>query len=251
MHPFPTRRQSLWALAVLSGVGFIAFGTYLGRLGFYHDDYVLLEIMQGQAGILGRLKALAAAGFAVRPFALPEIVALHAFGGIQPAVYHHFLLFQSVASCFLFYVFLHRMIGEGLSLFSAALALALPVQSATHLWFSATMQTTALCLALASLLAHQVWLESRRARWLAGSMLLFALSLGVYEAFILMPLLLGAGLFFLRRDAGASAREAASSALRDIAPYGALMLAAFLWHRFGYEALSGYAASRRMGLRLP
>ncbi len=204
----------------------ISFGFFAPRLGFYHDDWVLLEMWAQTGRFAPFVKAFFLHGFGIRPLSMLHYWAIFALAGARPLAAHLFLLVGEILAGLLYFLVLRRFLSRDLALAAAAFATAFPSHAATHFWMSTSLQIVAIDLALAGLLAHIAWLESGRRRWLAASMTAYAAALLYYESPAFLPLLLAAGL--LAR--GWTVRETASA----MAPLAAPFAAAMAWQRFAF-----------------
>lgn len=233
---WPTRGRLCAALAVLAFVELTAFGIFERRLGFYVDDWVAMDYMRSNPGFLAGLRRFFEAGYATRPLGMLPFQVLFTLAGTKPLLYHAALLALDGAGAAFLYLFLAGLTGaHRLALIAAALAILYPAHPATHHWVTSLMQTQAQALALAGLSAHAAWLGSRRPGWLAWSCSLTLAALLSYESAAFLPLMLGAGLYARRRQAGEPPRPAAAAG--DVLPLGLALLLGVLWQWLGTDLL--------------
>ncbi len=228
----------LRALGVLLLAETLAYGVFAPSLGFYHDDWFLLETVSRSQGLLGAVKALAETGtFWSRPLLLVYFPLCLTLGGMNPFFYHVLMLSIDVLQGLLFYLLLVRLTGsKNLSLTAAALGLLAPSRAVTHVWFSSSPQGVALALVLGSLLLHARWSQNRRGLpW--ASQLLYFLSALTYESVVFLPLLLLGGLAARLRVQGRSWRKSLWEPVRDLSPYAATLGLTLAWQWFGMSAL--------------
>lgn len=215
------------AAALLLALEAAAFGVCARTIGFYHDDWGLLESVARGGGYWGGVREMLKTPLAVRTLGVLWL-SLPGLLGTSPFVYQLLLMAQDAACAFLFYLLLMRLLGRPrLALTAAALALVHPSHPATHHWFSDGPQSMALALTLgAMILAFDARERGDRRREALAAALYFA-SLLFYEAAALLPLTLGAALFLERRGSGAKA--ALKSAARALAPFGGALAAGGAW----------------------
>ncbi len=206
-------------LAALLLFELAAFGLFLPRLGFYHDDWVLLESCWRSGGFFESLRSLGAQ-FGMRPVGVIFYAAAYALGGLKPWPYHALMLaVEAAGACFAYLLFARLWGRRDLAFASCLLALLYPNHAATHHWFAASAQSLAVTLAMMGLWMHLRWSEEGGALRLAASLALYLASILCYESTVFFPLLLAAGLWARRPGA------TAPIAIR-LAPFA---LPAFLW----------------------
>lgn len=239
------------ALLLLAAVELLSFGLFADRAGFYHDDWTFLESMSRAEGFWDSARRLSAVSGWNRPVLLLLFPAFHFLGGLDPVVYQMLLLLLEVLQGWLFFILLDALLGDRrMALTAASLFLIYPNHAVTHVWFANSPQSFALTAVLASLVAYQRWLESRRRRWLAASLAAYMAGALCYESVVFLPLLLGGGLIARRLVDGSSARLAALESARDMAPYLPALLAVVLWQRLGTRVFFGEAPLKGVALSL-
>jgi hypothetical protein len=219
-------------------VELLAFGPFLRELGFYHDDWPLLEQMAAGGGYWARVTQQWATAAVFRPAQTLVWPLAYAAFGDAPLPYHVLALgFDWLAGC-AFALLVLRLTGAStLSFLAGALAILLPTHPATHHWWvNASCSAPALACALAGLVCHTFWLERGGRRLLAASLGAYGLSLLWYEAFALLPLAL---LPILPRGG-------LKGAARALAPLGAALAAALLIQAWLIPALSGVARAKSL-----
>jgi len=241
------RRNRLQAFLALWALGFLAFGAFTPRLGFYSDDWPLLETM-AKGGRLGALGAWVREGSLwTRPFDMIQYSLFYFVGGAEPFA-QHFLLFMLglLEASLLFRLFDRLLKNRSLAWTAAALAYLYPNRAVFHVWFANTPQSTAHVLALASMLSHLRWLADRRPAWLASSLSLFLLALLSYESVLFLPLILMVAIMTDTRDP----RTAVRAAVAACAPYSIPVILAMAWQWLGVRWLLGRANPKSQGLSL-
>lgn len=237
--------RPLLALLLLELAAFTWSGP---RLGFLHDDWVLLDVFSSHHGLLSRVQALAQSGLGARPLALPVYALAYSLGKMSPLPYHLVLGLLGLAGAWLYYRLLKESLGsENLALTAAALALLHPAASAVHLWFSAMPQVLSQDLVLAGLLLYARWLESRRALELAGALGLYLASLLCYESSAYLPIIVALGCLARKRQKGHPWRTAVPALLKDFLPLGLTLAAGVLWQVVGVRWVFSYPSPKTLG----
>jgi len=238
-YPWPERRTSAYAAAVLGAVALAVYGPHALELGFYLDDWFVFEKLLDGAGWWERVRALA--GTTSRPLSTLVLPTIFQFAGFKPFAYQALLILQNWALACVYFVAVRRWLGsDRAALTAAVLGLLYPVCPAVHHWISAMSQQEALLLTFASLLAHLEWMEHRRPRALALAAALYFASLMLYEAGAFLPAMQAAALWPRLRMRGLSREEAARVLAKDaLLPYAAVFIAAALLQRAGIPWLIG------------
>ncbi|MDE2292805.1 MAG: hypothetical protein KGL53_12045, partial [Elusimicrobia bacterium] len=101
----PVPRRVWVPLLILAVLEAAAFGAFARRLGFYLDDYVLLESLVRHPGVWAGARALLEAGRGSRPVSvlLPPLV--FRFSGLAPLAYQVALDVLDWAGAGLFFLF--------------------------------------------------------------------------------------------------------------------------------------------------
>ena len=238
------------ALLILLFVEGLSYGIFAGGLGFYHDDWFLLELASQGGGFWGAVRTFArTATFWTRPIEMLQLPAFYALGGLHPLVYQLLLLGLETLEGLLFFVLLKKLTKNAeLALLAAALALMCPNRAVTHVWFANSGQTVALVLALAGLILALDWIETRRLGRLGGAMACYLASVLTYESAAFMPLMLAGGLLVRAVHSGRTVRAAALETARDLSPFAAALALALGWQRVGVKVLFGGSNPKAMGL---
>ena len=230
-------RASLRALAVLAFVEIAAFGVFSSRIGFYHDDWVVLEQLSS-GGFADQVRALR--WLAPRPLDIPLNQAFFAIGGLNPLPYHLLRLLLDLAAGWLFYLLLERLTGRrALALCAAALAMLVPNRDVLHFWFGISNESAATVAMFGALLCYWDWLEKRRAPALWAGLFLYMASVLTYEALAFFPLVLFAA---RAKNVSSAKRE-----FRRFWPFGAVLAVALLWQRKGAALYAGIENNKTMG----
>ncbi|MBI3564642.1 MAG: hypothetical protein HY079_05545 [Elusimicrobia bacterium] len=227
------RLRPFLALALLQAV---AFAVFVPRLGFHSDDWQWLEFAARADGLLDRVRIFAAEYPLGRISQVLYYPLAFSVAGTTPWPYHLFLALTGLAESWLLFLLFEALLEDsGLALVAAATALLYPGRAPVHIWINDTPQPVAQVLLLASLLLHERWTRTRRARDLAFGQLLYLGSVLWYESTMFLPLLLAGGLFVRYRARGESFARAARRTTAEMAVF-ALPLAAGLWWQWAGAA---------------
>ena len=170
-------------VAVISG---LSAATYLPHLGFYSDDWSLLQGFSDRQAFLASL----AAGFAARPVQGLYLDLLYLCFGFRPLGYHIVNTTVLGAGALLFYLLLLRLrLGQSGSFATTLLFIMLPQLSTVRVWFAAFQIPLSMLLMFISLHCQLSYARSRRAPALVAAAAAGLLSVGAYEIFA--PLLVG------------------------------------------------------------
>lgn len=245
--PQKSDRRHVWrALGALLLIELGAFGFFGRGIGFYHDDWVLLEQMSALPSFWARVRALY--WLSTRPLDMLLYPVLYSLAGMNTLGQHLLRMAVEFVSAFLFYLLLARTTRlRGFSLASAALALLIPNHEVIHFWFGIACESWATALMFGSLLCHLDWLETKSRGRLAASLALYLMSVLLYEALALFPLALAAALAARELADGGSREAAAKKGLRALLPYGPVLAGALLWQRVGSAVLAGTPNTKTMG----
>lgn len=235
---------------MLGVVTLVTFGTQARRLGFYLDDWVMLERLLGARDWWAGVQSLAETNYAFRTLSLAIFPTLFALFGADPFGWQATLLVLDWALAFLLYLWLRGWLGaERPALAAAALAVMLPICPSAHHWITNLSQRVALPLCLASLILHRRWLEDRGPRRLAYALGAYATSLLLYESGTFLPGVQAVAYFVGLRQAGRAAREAARKTAFDVlVPFGAALAASATW-RLLYPLVFGHHFPVSLSLR--
>ncbi|MFC1679227.1 hypothetical protein ACFL2T_03340 [Elusimicrobiota bacterium] len=232
--PFPSRRRIVLAFLAIGVVELVSFGICVRELGFYHDDWVWLEILRLHPGYWAGWRAMLEAGWGVRPVAALPFPAIFACAGSNPLPYHALLLLVNVAAGFLCYLWLARLTGShGLALLASCLWISYPVHPATHYWFTNIHQPAAQAMCFGSFLLHLSWLRTRQRRWAVAASLLYLAAFLCYEAVAFLPLAAWFGLLARLWASGKPLPSAALQSGRFLLPYAPAFAAGFAWQWVG------------------
>ena len=165
LRKFSVRPSELRALLALL---LLFLGPSLASTGFYLDDWHLLKNvrMDGDGSFLdGARQLLARNGYfrvrALNPVYFAALTRLESAAGMRLV-----MLAEDATVAVLLFILLRRLTSSrSLALLAAALAFALPVSCAVHVWAAASQQIFSCALLLASLNLHLSWWErGRRSR---------------------------------------------------------------------------------------
>ncbi|MEK7859620.1 MAG: hypothetical protein AAB320_10830 [Elusimicrobiota bacterium] len=239
-------------IVVIIALEVISFGIFSSRLGFYHDDWVLLEDLGKHPGLWNTVLAVARSNYGARPASIPIFALLHHLAGEKPLLYHLALPAFDAAGGVLFYIFLKKVLkNEAFALLAACLALIYPVHAATHHWVTNIAQPAAQALILLSMVLHWGWLETGKRAGLAASMTAYLAGALCYEAGVLLPLMSGAAVLANARVAGRTLRASAREALGSLAPFGVVLLIVLFWAKKGMQLVMGYENPKTLALSVP
>lgn len=188
--PRPSTRT--WArLLLLAAAGLAANGGPLFfKLGFYHDDWILLSHMVfADEGLLGAMRGMLSAVPVqwFRPMTVPVWAALFRLSGLDPLAWHLALLLVNVLLAWAAMRILEAYgVGRLLSWLGAAAFLAYPTKDSTMFWPFIIINSLSFWLALEAFLAHLRFVETGSRGRLALSALLLLAAFATYD----QPLLL-------------------------------------------------------------
>ena len=180
----PALRDSLFLAAIV----LLSSSLYVARLGFYSDDWFLLDKMSraGSASIPELFRSLHDPQYAMRPGQLLCFATLYSFFGLQPIGYHvaNSLIFVVMAE-FLYLALRGLNVGRLLAVSTALVFVLLPHYSANRFWFSTVAHTLSMALYFGSLYALLRALKARDGApcwsWLGASLGALAASGLCYE----------------------------------------------------------------------
>lgn len=216
------------------------FGVALHRLGFYHDDWTVIDLLRRSASFPERVKAVAATGLGVRTMAALVFPAWYGAWGMEPLGYHVAGAALDLAGAVVLLLLLRRWLGDArLALAAALLSLLHPSHPATHHWWvlEAT-QVPAQAAALGAALLWSLARERKDVRLLAAALGAYFVSLLTYESAALLPPMLAA---FEAASAPETLRKRVLSAARAAAPFAAVLAAAWAWQALLIPRLTGAA----------
>lgn len=239
------------SLAALVLVELAAFGPFAGRAGFYHDDWFFLELASRSHGFWEVVREFGRIIDWSRPVEMLTFPLFFAIGGWNPVVYAGLLILLETLQGWLFFLLLDGLLGSRTTALAAAiLFLTYPNHAVTHVWFANSPQSIALTAALASLVAHQRWLESRRSVWLTATLFAYAAGALCYESVVFLPLLSGGARAVRKSLDGLRPSAAGLAASREFWPYAPTLLAVAIWQRAIAPAFSRKIPAKAAGLSL-
>jgi hypothetical protein len=184
----PAVRDSLFLAAIVLA----SSSLYVGRLGFYSDDWFWFDSMSRaeSRSIPAMFRYLLSDPFhAMRPGQLLYFATLHSLFGTVPLGYHlvNTLAF-AVMAVFLYLALRSMLVDRTLAVSIALVFVLLPHYSSTRFWFSAFGHMLSMVLYCASLFAllRALTAPDRWRWWLAASILALVASGSCYE--VPMPL---------------------------------------------------------------
>lgn len=239
------------AFGLLALVELVSFGVFGFRAGFYHDDWAMLEVAARAGGYWDGVREFSRYISWSRPVEFLTFPLFYALGGLQPVAYQAALLLLDLTQGCLLFLLLDGLLGRrSLALAASAAFLLYPNHAVTHVWYANSPQSVALVAVLASLLAHQRWIKTRRTAWLWLGQLAYLAGCLCYESVVFLPLLLGAGLMGRRVGDGMPASRAAKETAWELAPFGLALLVVVLWQHVAVPRLLGFASPKKPALSL-
>ena len=234
--------------AVLSAITILSVVPYIGRLGFYADDWSILQSFSDRPQ--DSLLKLASQGFAGRPVQALYSATLFRLFGLTPLGYHLVNAAVLAGCAVLFYLLLVRLrLGRAQSFATAILFIMLPQLSTVRVWYASFQVMLSMGFMLISL--HCQLSSARRGRFgsLAAAIVAALVSVGAYEIFA--PLIAGfaAALIFLRwRESGQDGKWRIAAAATAVV---ALVLLAFAYKYIASGRAGSVGDPRRylLGLR--
>lgn len=235
-----SRSQLLRAAGVLLLIELFSFGFCLRRMGFYHDDWPLLEQLLAGGGYLATVRRLLDAGWLVRPVSALWLPILGQLAGPSPLPYHIAALAANGLAAIAFFGWMARLTGDPrLALLGAALATVFPNHPATHHWLTNIAQPVAEALVFCALWAHLGWLETRDRRRGAAPGVLYLAAFLSYESIAFLPLAGAVASYERSRRAGATPRAALRTLPGDLLPFLPGFLAGIAWQWGVASSLQG------------
>lgn len=227
--PLPNSAVLIDALSLVA-ITLLSAMPYVGRVGFYSDDWSLLAGFSARANL--PLVQLASEGFPGRPVQALLSALLFKLFGLDPLGYHVFDTAVLAACAALLYLLLIRLRFPGSRAFAATLIFALlPQLSTVRVWFASFQVPLSMALMLASMHWQLSFARRGGAGPLAGAVVAAALSVGAYEIF--GPLLAG---FALDLVAARWSKAKGKAGLRTIA--AAVLVVALIIAAFVYKLLA-------------
>jgi hypothetical protein len=219
-------RRLVWADAVvLVLITVLTALPYVGKLGFYSDDWYLLasfhaDTAQHTFGIHSVLR-----DFGVRPFQGFYLAGLYKLFGLHPLGYHVVNTAVIAASMPLFYWLLLRLnVGRKSAFAATAILIVLPQLSTVRVWYAAFQIPLSMLAAWVSLHCQLRFARIGNAAWAVAAAVAAVISVGAYEIFAPLIAAFPVGLVVVRWQ---SDRRRAVVLLTLAALVGVLALAKF------------------------
>lgn len=199
---------------ILACIVVLSTVAYVGRLGFYSDDWGFLRSAHfAPAQTLGAVfAALYKPDIQMRPGQVGFFALLYQFFGLHPLGYHIVILACATLAAVLLYFFLRALpLPRDVSFATAALYGLAPNYSADRIWIASVQATTSFVLALGAALCALAAVDGDRHRrgfvaFALAALVLEACSIVTYE--VAMPLFLGFALLVWLRGRRAPAAAA-------------------------------------------
>lgn len=210
-------KPGLIALVCLTGLGFLCFWPTVKHVGFYLDDWIMLNTLaNGPDNFWECFKYYFSADVRVvkRPIEALHFLVMFKMFGLRPVGYHVFNLVMEIIAGWLFYFCLVRMTGKRLiALAGASLFLLYPSHNATHYWVVCSSVTLSLIFYFGSLLAN-LEAEIRKKPFLhVLSAVLFLIGVLNYEVFVPLVAINVLVVFFIAMKTEGMKRAFISSSL--------------------------------------
>ena len=182
-RPWPQSQQSVLDGLALAAVTLLSAMPFISRLGFYSDDWGIVESLHAAAAQDRWPWAEILHIFPARPAHGLYSALLYGTFGLDPTGYHVAAAVLLAGSVVLFYLLLVRLgFGRQLALASGFIFVVLSQLSTIRAWFSAGGVALSLALMLASLHGQLSFARTRKWVWGALALLAAVLSLAAYES---------------------------------------------------------------------
>lgn len=235
-------RRTLLACAALAFLDLACFGRFSFDLGFYHDDWQMLEAATVPGGFADAAARMSRE-FASRPTLGVLYTSLYRLLGETPAPYHAVLAAVRVLESVLFMLLARRLTGSrALAVLAAAFAAAYPCRFGDRVWFSNVAQMLAQCLALGALILHVDWLNAGDRRRAVLAQALAVVAALTYESVLFLPLAAALPRWRAHVARGTPAGPASVRTLREFAPFLVPLGAYAAWRTLGLSMLGAAGA---------
>ena len=181
-------RSDLFLLGVLILLEVLVFAPFVGKIGFYLDDWTMVSLLHGGPQDIGG--AFANYFFndpkvIIRPVEVLHFGLLYLIFGTRPLGYHLVNGFFEICVCALLYFALKRFTGSRFLAFASTAAFILyPIRDSTHYWILCSSVSLSLALYLGSLILSLKGLDEKRIGLYTAAAVPFAISLFNYEVFM-------------------------------------------------------------------
>jgi hypothetical protein len=202
----------LIAIAVLSLVEILVFGTAMSRTDFFVDDWLILSSLAfGPQDFVGMIRGqLADPTQLIRPLESPYFAILFKLFGCHAAPYHYLNASMEVMTAFCLFGAVKKLSkNSALALAAAGLFVVNPTHDATHYWMLCSSATLSMMLFIASFWAMLEGIDRDSSFCKIAAAATMALSAFNYECCIMLPLLIGPAVAILL-----SGRDDSASPLR-------------------------------------
>jgi hypothetical protein len=191
------RKSIVMDAACLVLITVVSAAPYITSLGFYSDDWALLETFDRGRTSFGAVVQ----DFAVRPLQGIYAATLFRLFGFHPLGYHLVNTAMIALAVALFHLLLLRLrFSRSEALSAALLFIVLPQLSTIRVWFSTVQVALSMALALSSMHAQLSYVRSGHLAWGAVAVIAALLSLAAYEVFAPLVVAFPIVLFLARRQ---------------------------------------------------
>lgn len=195
METLGGRKSVVTDAVCLALVTFVSAAPYITKLGFYSDDWWLLETFSSSRTSLGAVLE----DFSVRPLQGIYAAALFRVFGLAPLGYHLVNTAMIALAVVLLYLLLLRLrFSRSEALGVSLLFLVLPQLSTIRVWYSTVQVPLSMALALLSMHAQISYARCGRIAWGAFAAVAALLSFAAYEVFAPLVAVFPIVLFFAR-----------------------------------------------------
>lgn len=230
-------RRALAPFVFLLAAAFACYGgPRISRLGFYHDDWILLSYMRfAPTGFVSAMDALRRSNGTLlfRPLGLPLYSLLYLVFGLNPLGWQSALLLTNALTAFSLERIMRRYgVPERAALLGAVLFLCWPSKDSTMFWPFVIINSASLTMMLAAYLRHLDYVDEGRPASLALSTAAVVASLALYDQCVFIPALWLVTPRLVAEGAPARARRGAAAAGAATAAFLAYKLI-FVPHAMG------------------
>jgi len=184
----PSLRTDFLLLGLLVLLELLLFAPFVGKVGFYLDDWTMVSLLHG--GPQDIVGAFANYFFndpkvIIRPVEVLHFGLLYKIFGTRPLGYHLVNGFFEICVIVLLYFSLKRFTGSRFLAFASTAAFVIyPIRDSTHYWILCSSVSLSLALYLGSLILSLKGLQEKKAKLYVAAAVPFAISLFNYEVFM-------------------------------------------------------------------
>jgi hypothetical protein len=253
-------RPRLSAFLILLLAEWVAFRLFISACGFYHDDWIFLEMLQKGGGFWGAAKIFAGRGHWLRPVQIIQLPLFYSLSHSWPPAGQLILAGLELCEGWFLFLLIRRITKDhALALCAAVFALLFPNRDVVHFWLSNASQLLAHVLVLSGMLLHVEGLAGREegqpgsrqgvARIFFGQ-LLFLTGVLTYESVSFLFFLPAGALLAGELGSGRGWKAALLRVVRGYWPFAASLALAVLWQRLGATFFFGAENPKSLGLSI-